>query len=280
LVRATLLMSQVQVGLVGMSLELEVQRDARGGLTISMNRPSVGNAFDEQQILKLTDANVRVVLLRSIGKHFCAGADINYMQRMGKLSRDENLADAQALALLMKTLNEMSKPTIARIQGAAFGGGVGLACCCDIAIGDASTVFSLSEVKIGLVPATIAPYVIQAVGQRTARRLFLTNDTNVDTETAHAPAVAPVSESSRASANDANYQQLDLAVSKVIDSLLQNSPQAIATAKQVISKVGEGEATDETIDYTVQTIADIRESNEGREGVNAFLEKRSPSWKG
>lgn len=259
-----------------MSKELITHLDSRGVLNITMNRPEVHNAFDEQQIARLTgalenaasDVDVRLIVLGSDGKHFCAGADINYMQRMGGYTRTENLKDAAALAGLMKTLNTISKPTIARIQGAAYGGAVGLVCCCDIAIGSTSTVLSLSEVKIGLAPGTIAPYVIQAVGHRAARRLFISGERIA----AHA------AQSMGLLHSVVEEDLLEDAVQGVVDALLNNSPNAMSIAKQLVLALDQDSITDDMIAYTIETIAQIRESDEGREGTAAFLEKRSPSW--
>ncbi len=260
-----------------MSNELVIQLDDRGVLNIRMNRPQVHNAFDEHQIARLTDAlkqaganpMVKIVVLGSDGKHFCAGADINYMQRMGGNTREQNVDDAAALAALMHTLNYLPKPTIIRIQGAAYGGAVGLVCCSDIAIGATSSVFSLSEVKIGLVPATIGPYVIRAIGQRAARRLFITGERVA----AHAARAMGLLHSV------VEDELLDDAIDGVIESLLDNSPNAMAVAKQAVFDLTADTITDDIIERSITTIADIRESDEGREGIAAFLEKRKPGWK-
>jgi len=259
-----------------MSKELITHLDSLGVLSITMNRPDVHNAFDEQQIARMTEVlqkaavnpDVKVIVLGSDGKHFCAGADINYMQRMGGNTREQNLDDAAALAGLMHTLNTIPKPTIARVQGAAYGGAVGLVCCCDIAIGATSTVMSLSEVKIGLVPATIGPYVIRAVGQRTARRLFISGER----------VAAHAAQSMGLLHSVVEDELLDDAVQGVVTALLENSPNAMAVAKQVVFELAPDEITDDMIAYTVETIADVRESDDGREGTAAFLDKRSASW--
>jgi len=259
-----------------MSDELITNLDSRGVFTITMNRPEVHNAFDEQQIARLTqtlnDASdnqkVRLIVLGSTGKHFCAGADINYMQRMGRNGREENLADAATLAELMKTLNNIPKPTIARVQGATYGGGVGLVCCCDIAIGAASTILSLSEVKIGLVPATIGPYVVQAIGQRIARRLFISGERITATNAQIIGMLHSVVED----------ELLDDAVHDVVEQLLQNSPKAMMAAKEVVFSVTSGSITDEMIELSINTIANIRDTDEAKEGLAAFLEKRNPDW--
>ena len=259
-----------------MADELRTQLDTQGVYTITMNRPDVHNAFDEDQIARLTktldeaaaDDTVRIVVIESDGKHFCAGADINYMQRMGGNTREQNLQDAAALAKLMKTLNTLPKPTITKVQGAAYGGAVGLICCSDIAIGATSSVLSLSEVKIGLVPATIGPYVIRAVGQRAARRLFISGERVAAHAAQNMGLLHSVVED----------EQLDDAVQGVVSALLENSPNAMAVAKQVVFTLAPDAVSDEMINYSIETIASIRESEEGREGTAAFLEKRSPAW--
>lgn len=259
-----------------MSDELISHLDSRGVFTITMNRPNVNNAFDERQIARLTDSlneaselsAVKMIVLGAVGKHFCAGADINYMQRMGLNSREENLTDASALARLMKTLNSVPKPTIAKVQGAAYGGAVGLICCCDIAIGSTSTVLSLSEVKIGLVPATIGPYVVQAIGQRAARCLFISGDRVSATAAQGLGFLHHVVED----------ELLDDALDNVVVGLLKNSPNAMVVAKQLVSNISSGLVTDEMVEQTVDTIATIRESDEAKEGLAAFLEKRNAAW--
>lgn len=259
-----------------MTKELITHLDARGVLRITMNRPEVHNAFDEQQIARLTDAlnkaetnaDVRLVVLAGEGKHFCAGADINYMKRMGEYSREQNMEDAAALAALMKTLNRLSKPTIARIQGAAYAGAVGLVCCSDIAIGATSTVLSLSEVKIGLVPSTIGPYVIQAIGHRMSRRLFISGER----------VAAHAAQSMGLLHSVVEDEQLDDAVDGVISALLDNSPEAMVIAKRAVFAMSSDTISDEMIEYSIKTIAEVRESKDGKEGTAAFLEKRSPAW--
>jgi len=259
-----------------MSEQLLTHLDSRGVFTITMQRPDVHNAFDEDQIARLTDAlqtaaddiAVRVVVLGSMGKHFCAGADINYMKRMGENTRDQNVEDARALATLMHVLDTLPKPTVARIQGAAYGGAVGLVSCCDVAVGANSTVLSLSEVKIGLVPGTIGPYVIRAVGQRTARRLFITGE-RVAAHAAQAMGLLH---------NVVEDDQLDDAVEGIVDALLENSPSAMAIAKELVSELSPASIDDKAIEQSVLCIADVRESPDGKEGTLAFLEKRKPDW--
>jgi len=259
-----------------MSKELITHLDSRGVLKITMDRPDVHNAFDEQQIAQLSDVlekassnnEVRIVVLGSAGKHFCAGADINYMQRMGEHSFEENRVDAAALARLMQLLNTVPKPTITRVQGAAYGGAVGLICCSDFAIGASSAVLSMSEVRIGLVPATIAPYVIRAIGQRAARRLFISGER----------VAAPAAQTLGMLHSVVDDEQLDDAVNGVVDALLENSPNAMAISKQLVFSMSDDVVSQDMIDQSVEIIANIRESEEGKEGVSAFLDKRSPSW--
>jgi methylglutaconyl-CoA hydratase len=241
-----------------------------------MNRPAVHNAFDDQQIERLTNAlneaagneAVKVVVLGSTGKTFCAGGDLNYMRRMGTLTYEENLADAARLAELLRTLNFLARPTIARVQGAAFGGGVGLLSCCDVAIGTPYTKMALSEVKLGIAPATIAPYVVRAIGERNARRLFLTGEL---VRAERAQEIGYISEIA---------EDIDAAIEKLASAILLNGPNAVRGAKQAIFNVTDAKVEAEMIQKTVKMIADMRDSKEGREGMSAFLEKRPPGWAG
>ena len=250
--------------------------DSRGVARVTINNPDKHNAFDDQIIAELTqtfqtiasDESVRIMVLGSNGKSFSAGADLAWMQRMASYSYDENLRDANALAAMLKTLQHMPQPTIARIQGAAFGGAVGLASCCDMAVASDQATFCLSEVKIGLVPATIAPYVIRAMGDRAARRYFMTAE-RFDSLTAQRLGLV-----TEITATD----DLDRCIETLITALLGNGPMAVRVAKKLISEVS-GKAVDETlIDRTCKTIAAIRVSDEGQEGLNAFLQKRAPKW--
>jgi len=250
--------------------------DSRGVARVTINNPEKHNAFDDQIIAQLTEAftaiavnpDVRVMVLSSKGKNFSAGADLGWMKRMANYSYEENLRDANALALMLQTLNRMPQPTIARVQGAAFGGGIGLISCCDIAIATTSANFSLSEVKLGLVPATISPYVIAAIGERAARRYFITAET-FDGHTAKR--IGLINEV-------VDTESLDTQVKQITDALLANGPAAIAAAKQLIFDVS-GKAIDQDIiDHTCKTISAIRVSDEAQEGLNAFLEKRKPHW--
>ncbi|WP_144395040.1 enoyl-CoA hydratase/isomerase family protein [Pleionea sediminis] len=256
------------------SLKLEVTADGAG--VITMNRPDVHNAFDDQLIKDLIRAlekmeqhdKVRVLVLKAEGKSFSAGADLNWMRRMADYSWSENYQDSLALASLMQKLYQFKKPTIGLIQGAAFGGGVGLVACCDIAIASDQAKFCLSEVKLGLIPAVISPYVIAAMGKRQANRYFITAE-RFDAETA--ARIGLVQQCVPAD----NFESY---CDEVIKTTLQNGPEAIQAAKNLISFIDENTYGEEMIRETAQKISDIRASKEGKEGVSAFLEKRTPNW--
>lgn len=251
-------------------------RDERGVATLTLNRPDVHNAFDDMLIAGLSvrlreldaDARVRVVVLAGSGKSFSAGADLNWMKRMAAYSDADNLRDACGLGDLMHTLAVMSKPTIARVQGAAYGGGVGLAACCDIAIGTPAAAFSLSEVRLGLIPAVISPYVVAAIGERQARRYFLTAERFDAAEALRIGLLHMV----------VNEDQLDAAVGAMADQLLKGGPKALTAAKDLIGAVVNRPIDRRLVEETAERIARIRVTPEGREGVAAFLEKRKPGW--
>jgi methylglutaconyl-CoA hydratase len=255
--------------------------DARGVATVTLNNPDKHNAFDDAIIADLTaaftaiavDEKVRVMVLASNGKSFSAGADLNWMKRMSSYTYEENLRDAKALAQMLKTLNFMPQPTIARVQGAAFGGAVGLVSCCDMAVGGPRALFSLSEVKIGLIPATISPYVAAAIGSRACRRYFTTAE-RFDGQAA--VALGLLSE-------QVSEENLDGRITELVDQLLGNSPAAVAQAKALVFDVSEkainkDESSDALIAKTSERIAAIRVSPEGQEGLNAFIEKRPAAW--
>jgi methylglutaconyl-CoA hydratase len=208
-------------------------------------------------------------VLSSTGKSFCAGADLTWMKRAAGYSQEENLRDANRLAELMSTLNEFSKPTIARVQGPAYGGGVGLIAACDIAVGTYDAVFSLSEVKLGIVPAVISPYVLAAIGERYSRRYMLTAERF---SAAEAYRIGLLHELVP------GEEQLDEAIAEILDSLLANGPQAQAECKTLIRIVAGQPIDEETIAETAQRITRVRASPEGREGLAAFLDKRQPNW--
>jgi methylglutaconyl-CoA hydratase len=258
------------------SESLAVERQGPVGL-ITMNRPERHNAFDDVLIAELTEAlrsmeaedGIRVIVLSGAGKSFSAGADLNWMKRMAGFSMDENRRDAMGLATLMRTLAHLRKPTLARVHGAAYGGGVGLVACCDIAVAAQSASFSLSEAKLGLIPAVISPYVVAAIGERAARRYFLTAERF---EAAEAWRIGLVHELT------GDHESLDDRIGEIVDAVLACSPSAQREAKDLIRAVASRPVTSELIQDTAERIAKIRSSPEGREGVAAFLEKRRASW--
>ena len=252
------------------------QIDSRGVAQVTLNNPDKHNAFDDQMIIELTNAfnalaanaNVRIMLLKSEGKSFSAGADLEWMKRMASYSYQQNLNDARALAAMLKALHQMPIPTIARVQGAAFGGAIGLISCCDIALASSNASFALSEVKIGLVPSTISPYVIAAIGERHAKRYFMTAE-RFDANTALQ--ISLVHEA-------VEEQFLDDKVEQLITAILSNGPEAVVAAKQLVFAVS-GKAIDSSlIEHTCEVIAGIRVSAQGQEGLSAFLDKRKPHW--
>lgn len=243
---------------------------------LRMNRPDLHNAFDPALIATLTtalqqagdDDAVRAVVLEAEGASFSAGADLHWMRGMAAASEADNRADALALARLMRTLDELRKPTLARVHGAAFGGGVGLVACCDIAIGTPQARFGLTESRLGLLPAVISPYVIEAIGARQARRWFATAET-FDAATAHRLGllheVVPV-------------DALDAAVQRQLDLLLQAGPVAASSAKALVRRVAARGDRDRNDADNADLIAALRVSPEGQEGLSAFLDKRAPRW--
>ncbi len=249
-----------------------------GGVArLTLNRPEVHNAFDDAIISCLTehlrsiDSNpdVRVLVLASSGKNFSAGADLNWMKRMAVNSHAENLKDAAGLAGLMSTLNNLSKPSIALVQGAAFGGAVGLAACCDIVIATQTSSFCLSEVRIGLIPAVISPYVVRAIGERQARRYCLSAESFSAEQARDFGLVHEVV---------ADNAALEPACQQLLKTLRRNSPQAMTAGKALVFAVSHKLIDETLIEDTARRIADIRVSDEGQEGLNAFLQKRQPNW--
>jgi len=243
---------------------------------VVINRPEVHNAFNAALIRELTatfaaldaDDGVRAVVLAGAGKSFCAGADLNWMKDMAGYSRAQNLADAHALAAMLRTLDGMGKPTIARVHGAAMGGGVGLAACCDIAVAAQEATFALSEAKLGLIPATISPYVVEAIGARRARRYFLTAERF---DAAEAYRIGLVHEI-------VPLPELDARINELLGALLVAGPQAQRECKALIRTVAHRPIDAQVIAATARHIADVRVSDEGREGIAAFLGKRTPAW--
>ncbi|MFT4731994.1 MAG: methylglutaconyl-CoA hydratase [Gammaproteobacteria bacterium] len=256
---------------------ITIDIDERGVATVTLNRPHIHNAFDDTVIDELIEAfesihqdnDVRVMVLAANGKSFCAGADLNWMKQMASYSYAQNKQDASQLAKLFNSLYNLNKPTIAKVQGAVYGGGVGLVACCDIAIGSKLSKFCLSEVKLGLVPATISPYVIEAIGPRLAKRYFMTAEVM---SSRRARRIGLLSES-------VSEEELDSSVENIILPLLNNGPTSVATAKNLVNKISRRSIDDQLIDETSDLIASVRVSQEGQEGLTAFLEKRTPNWK-
>lgn len=254
---------------------LEIVRDAHLA-TIWMNRPDVRNAFDERSIEEMTHAfraldrerEVRVIVLAARGPAFSAGADLNWMKRVAGYNEEQNRTDAQALATMLQVIWHSSKPTIARVHGDCYAGGNGLIAACDIAIAAEGVEFCLSEVRLGLMPATIGPYVIRAMGERAAHRYFLTAE-RFSAGEAHRMGYVHETVPS---------EELDAAVARMAHHLLAGSPHAIDETKRLIRDIGNETINDPLIADTARRIGEIRVSSEGREGIAAFLEKRKPSW--
>ncbi|MBK8121190.1 MAG: enoyl-CoA hydratase/isomerase family protein [Sulfuritalea sp.] len=250
--------------------------DAGVGI-ITLNRPERHNAFDDALIGELSTAidqmaahpAVRVLVISSTGKSFCAGADLNWMKRAAAYTTEENLRDSRALAEMLRKLAQCPKPTIARVQGPAYGGGVGLVACCDVAIATFDVQFSLTEVKLGIIPAVISPHVIAAMGERYARRYMLTAERF---SAAEAYRIGLLHEMV------ADDVALDDAVGEVVDALMNNGPGAMAECKALVSAVASRPLSPEVLEDTAQRITRLRASEEGREGMTAFLEKRRPNW--
>ena len=241
-----------------------------------MNRATVRNAFDETSIAELTaafrdlgaDAGVRAIVLAGRGPAFCAGADLAWMKRMAGFSHEENRADAMKLATMLRTIHDCPKPVIARVHGDAYAGGVGLAAVCDIAIAANDAHFCLSETKLGLIPATIGPYVVRAMGANAARRYFLTAEKFTAAEAYRIGLVHDL----------APLEELDGTINAMLGTLLQTSGHAVAEAKSLVHELAVRPLDDALMAWTAGRIADIRTSDDGREGVRAFLEKRKARW--
>jgi len=254
---------------------LQLQFD-RGIETVTLNRPEVRNAFNDEVIAELTAVfvelskrdEVRCVVLAGSGPAFCAGADLNWMKRMAGYTRDENIDDAGRLARLLEVIYRCPKPTIARVHGDAYAGGVGLVAVCDMAVAADNAQFCLSEVRLGLIPATISPYVIRAMGPRAAHRWFLTAERF---DAAEALRMGLLHEAVPADALDARVAALAQAVANA-------GPEAVKACKKLLHDVAGHEISAGLVRRTVEGIADIRASDEGREGVQSFLAKRKPNW--
>jgi methylglutaconyl-CoA hydratase len=253
-----------------------VERRAGGVVSLTLDRPEIHNAFDDRLIAGLTgelerlgqDPDLRVLILTGAGRSFSAGADLNWMRRTASYGEVENLAGARGLAKLMQTLNELPKPTVARVNGAALGGGTGLVACCDIVVASEQATFGTTEVRLGLIPAVIGPYVLAAIGPRHARRLMLTGERIGAAEALRLGLVHEV----------VAPEQLDLTVERIVGELLKAGPDAITAAKQLVRDLGGRPIEPSLIDATAQRIAALRATGEAREGVGAFLEKHAPGW--
>jgi methylglutaconyl-CoA hydratase len=256
---------------------LKIECDARGVAMIVLNRPEVHNAFDELMIRELIEAfrdlgvddTVRVIVIAAAGKSFCAGADLNWMKRASEYDEDQNREDAGELALMLNAIYACPKPVIARVQGNAFGGGVGVVAAADIAIGVADVQFALSEVKLGIIPAVISPYVIEAIGARFAHRYFITAERFSGGEAFRIGLLHDLASSE---------EGMDEMIANLCSALLANGPKAIESAKNLIQAVAQKSIDDELMEDTIERIAQIRSTPEAKEGINAFLEKRKPTW--
>ncbi len=245
-------------------------------LTLTLSRPDVRNAFNDEVIAEMTAAfqdaatraDVRAVVLAADGPAFCAGADLNWMRRMADYTREENLADAANLAEMLRVMYECPKPTVARVQGDVFAGGMGLVAACDMAVSVDTATFCLSEVKLGLIPATISPYVIRSMGARAAHRYFLTAERFSAAEAHRIGFVHEV----------VSADQLDAKVAELTQALSNASPNAVRSCKRLLQEVAGHDIEAPLIALTVEGIADIRASREGKEGVQSFLQKRKPGW--
>lgn len=254
---------------------IELERRSNGAF-IWLNRPEVRNAFDDRTIAELTDAvqvsakdaDVRAVVLAARGKAFCAGADLTWMKRMAGYSRQENIADAEGLARMLHAIYMCPKPTIARLQGDCYAGGVGLAAACDIAVAVRAAMFSLSETRLGLIPATVGPYVLRAIGIRAASRYMLTAE-RFDALEAHRIGLVHAVTSS---------DDLDRDIEELLAHLSMASPNALQAAKKLIRDLAHRSVDEDLARQTAELIADARASEDGREGLEAFLAKRHPRW--
>ena len=248
----------------------------RGVETVTLNRPEVRNAFNDEVIAELTAVfgelakrdEVRCIVLAGNGPAFCAGADLNWMKRMATYTREENLEDASQLARMLEVIFHCPKPTIAKVQGDVYAGGTGLVAACDIAVSVDTAQYCLSEVRLGLIPATISPYVIRAMGARAAHRWFLTAERF---DAAEALRIGFVHEVVKAEA-------LDAKTAEIAQALVNAGPEAVKACKKLLHDVAGHEITAGLVRRTVEGIADIRASDEGREGIQSFLGKRKPNW--
>ena len=244
--------------------------------TVTLNRPEVRNAFNDEMIIEITEVfitlavqnDVRCIVLSANGPAFCAGADLNWMRSMADYTREQNLADAGRLAAMMRSVYECPKPTIAKIQGDVYAGGTGLVAACDMAVCVDTANFCLSEVKLGLVPSTISPYVLRAMGARAAHRYFLTAERFSAAEALRIGFVHEV----------VAIDGLDAKVAELSTALVNAGPQAVKLCKKLVQDVAGHDITPELVNMTIASIADVRVSAEGREGLQSFLQKRKPNW--
>lgn len=252
------------------------QIDADGNATVVLNRPEVHNAFDPEMVDQLTSTlkkleandNVRAVVLMGAGKNFSAGADISYMKKTATFPRERNLENARATSLMLRTLYELEKPTIACVRGAARGGGVGLISACDIAIAERTATFRLSEVKLGIIPAMISPFVVRAIGERRAHRYMLSGEEFDAAEAFRIGLVHEICES----------EHLNTYVGHMLTHLYTSGPQAMVAIKKLIPEVAGARVDDALMDMVSQRIAGIRSTPEAQEGLSAFLDKRKTAW--
>jgi len=254
-----------------------LERRADGVAVITLDRPAIHNAFDDHLIETLTEAlevigadpDLRALILTGRGKSFSAGADLNWMRRTADYGEDDNLKDARALARLMTTLDQLPKPTLAKVNGAALGGGVGLICCCDMVIAAEHARFGTTEVKLGIMPSVIGPYVVRAIGARHARRIMLTGERFDANEALRLGLIHQV----------ATADSLDEAIEATIAELLASGPRAVEATKALIRDIAGLPISSDVIDETAKRIAALRATPEAKEGLGAFLDKRPPNWR-
>lgn len=245
-------------------------------ITATLNRPEIHNPFDDKMIAELTSCfqyiqrneNARAVVITGAGKSFCAGADLNWMKRMGQYSLEENMKDAGGLSAMFQALEDIEVPVIARVNGAALGGGAGLVCACDFAIASEFVKIGFSEVKLGLLPGVISPYVIDRIGAKKAIQLFTTGERLDAQKALDAGLVDQI----------VCHEGLDMVIDQLVAQILSGGPQAVKECKR-LARTGAHMERDEFKKYCINAIAQIRASSEGKEGVASFLEKREPKWK-